>query len=189
MITTAEQIRAFDGPALLSQGFRPFFLFGALWAALAIAIWLPLLSGSISLPTAFTPIEWHGHEMLFGFVPPIVAGFLLTAVPNCTGRLPVVGLPLFVLLLTWGAGRAAMLISAWIGQPIAALIDLAFLVILGMVIAREIIAGDNKRNLKVLAAVVLLLIGNALFHLESMLDIAGGYGVRVGVAAVVVLIS
>ena len=188
MKTTAEQIRAYQGPALFSYGFRPFFVFGALWAALAIAIWLPLLNGRISLPTAFTPIQWHVHELLFGFVPAIVAGFLLTAVPNWTGRLPVVGFPLFVLFLTWVAGRVAVLISAWIGQPIAGFFDLVFLALLGIVIAREIIVGDNRRNLKVLVVIVLLLIGNALFHLEIMFDSAGGYGERIGIAAIVLLI-
>ena len=46
MTTSAEQIRAFTGPAILSYGFRPFFLFGALWAAIAVAVWLPMLSGT-----------------------------------------------------------------------------------------------------------------------------------------------
>ncbi len=101
MVTTAEQMRAYEGPALLSYGFRPFFLLGAIWAALAVAIWLPMLAGSLSLPTAFAPVEWHAHELLYGYLPAIVAGFLLTAVPNWTGRLPVTGRPLFGLLLIW----------------------------------------------------------------------------------------
>ena len=64
MATTAEQMRTFEGPAILSYGFRPFFLVGAIWAALAMAIWLPMLAGSLSLPTAFAPIDWHAHELL-----------------------------------------------------------------------------------------------------------------------------
>ncbi|HEY7549936.1 MAG TPA: NnrS family protein, partial [Hyphomicrobiaceae bacterium] len=104
MITTAEQMRTYEGPAILSYGFRPFFLFGAIWAALAVAIWLPMLAGSLGLPTAFAPVEWHAHELLYGYLPAIVAGFLLTAVPNWTGRLPVTGRPLLGLLLIWVAG-------------------------------------------------------------------------------------
>ena len=52
MTTSAEQIRAFTGPAILSYGFRPFFLSGALWAAIAVALWLPMLSGRLALPSA-----------------------------------------------------------------------------------------------------------------------------------------
>ncbi|MGA7115981.1 MAG: NnrS family protein, partial [Hyphomicrobium sp.] len=143
MTTSAEQIRTFRGPAILSYGFRPFFLFGALWAALALPIWLAMLLGYLTLPTAFAPIDWHTHELIFGYVPAIAAGFLLTAVPNWTGRLPVVGTPLLILFLAWLSGRFAILVSAWIGAPYAAAIDLLFLAGLGAVIAREIIAGNN----------------------------------------------
>jgi uncharacterized protein involved in response to NO len=187
-VTTSEQIRSFTGPAILSYGFRPFFLFGALWAALAVAFWLPMLSGHLVLPSVFTPIEWHVHELLYGYVPAVVAGFLLTAVPNWTGRLPVVGTPLLLLFLTWIAGRIAVLTSIWIGAFVAAAVDLAFLAALGFFVAREIIAGNNTRNLKVLAVVALLLIGNALFHLEAIAPVGNGYGTRLGIAAIVLLI-
>lgn len=188
MTTSAAQIRAFTGPALLSYGFRPFFLFGALWAALAVALWLPMLSGHLVLPTSFNPIEWHVHELIYGYVAAIVAGFLLTAVPNWTGRLPVVGMKLAMLFLVWLAGRIAILFSLWIGAALAAVIDLAFLAALGIVIAREIIAGKNTRNLKVLAGVVLLLVGNAIFHFEAIAGRGDGYGTRLGIAATILLI-
>src|SRR6516164_5706203 len=111
MSTTAKQARAYRGPAVLSFGFRPFFLAGAAWAALAIALWLPMLVGRLTLPTAFAPLEWHVHELLYGYVPAVVAGFLLTAVPNWTGRLAVVGTRLLALFLVWLAGRLAILLS------------------------------------------------------------------------------
>jgi uncharacterized protein involved in response to NO len=186
--TSAEQIRGFSGPALLSYGFRPFFLFGALWAAITIALWLPMLSGHLLLPSAFTPIEWHVHELVYGYVPAVIAGFLLTAVPNWTGRLPVVGTPLLLLFLTWLSGRIAILISFHIGAVTAAVIDLTFLAALCFVVAREIMAGNNARNLKVLAVVALLLIGNALFHLGATAGIGNGYGTRLGIAAILMLI-
>jgi uncharacterized protein involved in response to NO len=186
--TSAEQTRAFTGPAILSYGFRPFFLFGALWAAIAVALWLPMLSARLALPSAFSPIEWHVHELVYGYVPAVIAGFLLTAVPNWTGRLPIVGTPLLLLFLTWAAGRVAMLVSLWIGAGISAAIDLAFLAALGLVVAREIIAGNNTRNLKVLGVVTLLLVGNGLFHLEALAHIGNGHGTRLGIAAIVMLI-
>lgn len=190
MTTTAEQVRGYRGPAILSYGFRPFFLLGAIWSALAIAIWLPLLSGSLTLPIALSPVEWHVHELLYGYLPAIAAGFLLTAVPNWTGRLPVTGIPLLALLLVWVAGRLAMLISAWVGAPVAAAIDVLFLATLACVIGREIIHGSSRQNLKILALIGLLLVGNVVFHLESLRP--GGsnaYGMRIGIGTAVLLIT
>ena len=103
-------------PRHSEYGFRPFFLLGAIWAALVVVIWLPLLAGSLSLPTAFSPIEWHVHELVYGYVPAVMAGFLLTAVPNWTGRLPVTGIPLLLLVTLWAAGRRrsfSQAASAW----------------------------------------------------------------------------
>jgi uncharacterized protein involved in response to NO len=78
----------YAGPAIFSYGFRSFFLGGAVWAALSVALWLPQYFGEMSLPTAFTPLDWHIHEMIYGYVAAAVAGFLLTATPNWTDRLP-----------------------------------------------------------------------------------------------------
>jgi uncharacterized protein involved in response to NO len=189
MASTAERMRSYQGPAILSYGFRPFFLLGAIWAALAVAVWLPMLAGSLSLPTAFAPIDWHVHELLYGYLPAIVAGFLLTAVPNWTGRLPVTGKPLLGLVLIWIAGRVAVAGSAWIGRSPAAAIDLLFLATVAAVAFREIVASGNRSNLKVLLLVGLLLAGNASFHLESAWAGAAAYGTRVGIAAAVLLIS
>ena len=104
-----------SGPALLSAGFRPFFLLAALWAALTIPIWLTVYSGEFQLPTQFAPVVWHVHEMIFGFGAATVAGFLLTAIPNWTGRMPLQGGPLASLVLLWAVGRVAVLVSARIG--------------------------------------------------------------------------
>jgi uncharacterized protein involved in response to NO len=121
-------------------------------------------------------------------VPAIVAGFLLTAVPNWTGRLPVTGMPLLALFALWVAGRLAVVGSAGLGPGIAAAIDVSFLLALGGVVARELIAGRNTRNLKVLAAVGVLLAGNLTFHVEALQGLTTGYGVRIGISAVLVLI-
>ena len=115
------------GPAIFSYGFRPFFLGGATWAALSVALWLPQYFGELSLPTAFNPLDWHIHEMIYGYVAATIAGFLLTAIPNWTGRLPVNGYPLAGLFALWLAGRVAIAGSAVWGQWIAAAIDVAFL--------------------------------------------------------------
>lgn len=188
MASSSQQIRSFTGPAILSHGFRPFFLSGAAWAVAAMALWLAMLSGRLVLPMAYPPLQWHAHELVLGYVPAIVAGFLLTAVPNWTGRLPITGRPLLALVSIWAAGRAAILLSALIGKPTAALVDLSFLAALVVVVGREIIAGGNRGNIKVLAAVLLLLAANVLYHLEAVAAVGDGHGLRLAVAATVLLI-
>jgi uncharacterized protein involved in response to NO len=182
------RLRPHRGPALLSYGFRPFFLFGACYAALAIALWLPLFEGEIALSTVFRPRDWHVHEMLFGFVPAIVTGFLLTAIPNWTGRLPLQGTPLLVLVIAWIAGRIAVALSAKIGWLAAALIDVGFLALVVAAAGREIIAGQNWRNLKVLIPVSVLALANAGFHLEAHVFGVADMATRLGVATILVLL-
>jgi uncharacterized protein involved in response to NO len=189
MATTAETLRAYRGPAILSYGFRPFFLGGSIWAAAAMALFIPMLQGDLALPTTLNPIDWHQHELLYGFLPAIVAGFLLTAVPNWTGRLPVAVAPLAALFALWLIGRAAVATSALIGAGAAAFADVLFLVALGVIVGREIVAGGNRNNLKVLVLVSLLAIGNLVFHIETATAGTADYGKRIGVAAAVLLIS
>jgi uncharacterized protein involved in response to NO len=187
-MTPIPRLREHSGTALLSYGFRPFFLFGACYAALAILTWLPLFYGELALATAFTPRDWHVHEMLYGYIPAVVTGFLLTAIPNWTGRLPLQGRPLLVLVIVWAAGRVAVTLSAKIGWPAAALVDSSFLLLVVAATAREIIAGRNWGNLKVLIPVTILGLGNAAFHVEAQVFGAADYGIRMGIAGILVLI-
>jgi uncharacterized protein involved in response to NO len=191
MATTAEQMRDWQGPALFSYGFRPFFLGAALWAVLAMTLWVPMLSGNFTLPTAFDPVSWHAHEFLFGYLAAVIAGFLLTAVPNWTGRLPIVGWPLVGLWSLWLAGRLVVALSADLPPVVVAIGDLGFLVVFAMAIGREIVRGRNWRNLIVLAMLTVFLFGNALFHLEAAGGefAAGGHGLRIGLGASVLMIG
>jgi uncharacterized protein involved in response to NO len=191
MTSTAEQMRAWRGPAILTYGFRPFFFGGALWAALAMVLWVPMLSGHLALPTRFDPVSWHAHEFLFGYLTAIVAGFLLTAVPNWTGRLPIVGWPLGGLFGLWIAGRVAVALSAGLPPLAVALVDLAMPVALGAVIAREIVAGKNWKNLIVLGMLAVLALGNGVFHWEAARGdyAAQGYGLRIGLGAGIMMIG
>ncbi len=175
-------------PAILSYGFRPFFLAGALYAGLAILFWLPLFYGHIDTWSAFAPVDWHVHEMLFGYLAAVITGFLLTAIPNWTGRLPVQGLPLLALVLLWLAGRFAIFFSADIGWLAAAVADCAFLLAVAASAATEIVAGRNWRNLKVLLPVTVLLAANAAFHAEAHFDGVTDISRRLGLGAVIVLI-
>jgi uncharacterized protein involved in response to NO len=126
--------------------------------------------------------------MLYGYLSAVVAGFLLTAIPNWTGRLPVAGLPLAALVALWLAGRIAILLSALTSAGLVALIDVSFLVALAVVALREIIAGRNWRNLRVLAILIILISGNIVFHFEAAINGVAEYGIRIGIAAAIALI-
>lgn len=186
--SSRAELRRAQRAALFTYGFRPFFLFGALWAALAILLWLPQAFGEWSFETVFTPVDWHVHEMLYGYLGAVIAGFLLTAVPNWTGRLPLSGAPLVVLVLVWAAGRAAVFASGVLGAVGTAAIDVAFAALLAAAIGREIIAGKNWRNLKVLLPLMLFIAGNVAFHIEAALSGRAQFGIRIGFAAVVLLV-
>lgn len=182
------RLRDYKGPALLSYGFRPFFLFGSIYAGIAMLAWLPMFYGELELSTAFSPRDWHIHEMLYGYLSAVITGFLLTAVPNWTGRMPLQGRPLLILVLVWMAGRIGVTISASIGWVAAAVIDNGFLLLVGIALAREITQGKNWRNLKVLIALAILTIGNIVFHIEASLYGSAEYGARLGVAAIMILV-
>lgn len=173
---------------LLSYGFRPFFLGAALWACVAMMLWIGLLSGSWDFAGRYGAIAWHAHEFLFGYIAAVMTGFLLTAIPNWTGRFPLQGRPLLALFLLWLAGRAAMLLTGAIGIGAAAVIDCAYLVTLTAVIAREIIAGRNWRNLRVAILVSLVALANIVFQAEVLIHGAPVYGLRIAIAAIVGLI-
>jgi uncharacterized protein involved in response to NO len=183
------RLRSFAGPALLSYGFRPFFLLGAIFAAGAVMLWLPMSFGEISITTAFAPRDWHVHEMLYGYIPAVMTGFLLTAIPNWTGRLPIQGGPLLALVMVWLAGRLAIAASATIGWLPAMIVDVSFLAFVAAAAAREIIAGSNWRNLKIVVMIGFLLGGNTAFHIEAHLHGVADYGIRTGIAAMVLLIG
>jgi uncharacterized protein involved in response to NO len=160
------KMQNFPPPTILSLGFRPFFLLGALFAAIMIALWVPWFLGLISVPSAFPPTAWHAHELLFGFMPAIIAGFLLTAVPNWTGRPPVAGWQLGGLVALWLAGRVAIALSTYLDPAVTAALSISFPIVLAAVIGREILAAKNRRNLKIVAVLLGLAITDALFHYE-----------------------
>lgn len=151
---------------LLAIGFRPFFLLAALFAVMAVPLWLVIYRGTIQATTLLSPPIWHGHEMVFGFAAAVIAGFLLTAVTNWTGRQTATGPGLAALAALWIAGRVALIVSglpAWI----AIAIDVAFLPILAIVLAVPLLATGNRRN--VVFPVILIVLGtiNLGIHLES----------------------
>ena len=53
--------------------------------------WMLMLAGGESSTALSVARDWHVHEMVFGFLPAVITGFLLTAVPNWTDRPPIQG--------------------------------------------------------------------------------------------------
>jgi uncharacterized protein involved in response to NO len=176
-------------PPVLRAGFRPFFFLGPLWAVVVVGLWIAAMAGAVTLPTAFDPLAWHRHEMLFGYLGAVIAGFLLTAIPNWTGRLPIAGGRLAALVALWVSARLAVLFSASIGGAAAMLLDVGFLVTLGAACAREVLVARN-RNLPVVGVVLLFALASGVDHAEALGLIAtDGLGWRGGFALVLVLIS
>ena len=188
-MTPVSRLRPHDDWPLLSSGFRPFFLLGSIYAGLAILVWLPVFMGELTLTTAFAPRDWHVHEMLYGYLPAVITGFLFTAIPNWTGRLPIQGTPLLGLVVLWLAGRVCVTFSAETGWLPAMLVDTSFLLLVAAAAAREIIAGRKWSNLNVVIMVLLLLAGNVAFHLEAHFYGAADTSIRIGIVVVVMLIS
>jgi len=182
------RLRDYQGPALLSYGFRPFFLLGSLYSGLSMMLWMPQFYGVLELATHFSPVDWHVHELFFGYLSAVVTGFLFTAVPNWTGRMPIQGSPLLYLVILWLAGRLAMTFSAFIGWLPAMAVDLAFLAAIALVIGSEIMAGKNWRNLKVLLPLLMLLAANTGFHLEVHFTGTSDVSRRLAMAAAITLI-
>lgn len=117
---------------------------------------------------------WHSHEMLVGFAMAAVAGFSLTAVANWTGRPAVHGAPLGLLVLSWLAGRLAMLLTAWLPGALVGFLDMLFPVLLCILLGREIIEGRSRRNYQLLVIMITLALLNVLYHLGVNQHIAGG---------------
>ena len=187
-MSTATAIRAYRGPAVFSIGLRPFYLFSALWSAIIAPLWIHAFLGGGPIG-----LDWHVHEMLFGYAGGIIVGFLLTAVPNWTGRMPVVGWPLVLLFGLWVAGRAAMLTVA-LNADVAAMawpviVDCLFLVAVAGVVWREVLAGRNWRNLPVAMIVTVLALANIGFHLETGAGGVDNLSTRLGLSVVSLLIA
>ncbi len=177
------------GPAILQNGFRPFFLGGALWLGFATLWWLHLYAGGAGL-ARFAPLAWHQHAMLFGGVGAIVVGFVLTAVPNWTGRLPVTGLPLVGLLAAWLAARVANLVGAVLPAWLPMALDVGFLAAFAAIVTTEVVVGRNRRNLPVVALVALIALAAFGSHLATLgVPVDGDTARRLALAAILGLIG
>ncbi|MEO8811822.1 MAG: NnrS family protein [Caulobacteraceae bacterium] len=190
MAVTAHPLERGPPAALWSLAFRPFFLTAAIWAAFAVGLWIHLYLTGGALPSRFDPLTWHIHAMLFGFVTAAIAGFMLTAIPNWTGRPPIRGVRLIGLVALWLLGRIVCLVSATLPLWLSAAADLAFPVALCVVAAREIVVARNWRNLMMPLPIGMLAVANLLMYLElAHRDVPAGLGWRLAIAAIIALVS
>jgi uncharacterized protein involved in response to NO len=148
--------------SFLALGFRPFYLLGALFGALAMVPWLAQIEGRIGPFGFLSGVLWHQHEMVFGFALAVIAGFLMTAGRLWTGLATPVGLPLALLAVHWLAARIAMAT----GPALLALaIDGSFPFVLAAVMGWVILGSRNARNYFIVALLLALGIANLAFHL------------------------
>lgn len=149
---------------LFSQGYRPFFLLAAFNAWAAMSTWLYMLSGRVIPTQGWPPQSLHAHEMIYGTVVAVIAGFLLTAVPNWTSSTRVSGLPLVGLVLLYLAGRVALVCSGPLDPFWVAMIDISFLPALAFFVGRPILRARNWRNAPVVAVLAGLTLANGAIH-------------------------
>ena len=159
---------SYSGPVLLALGFRPFFLSAGISAVVLLTLWIVVWSGRLPPSEYYGLVNWHSHEMLFGYTTAVMAGFLLTAVRNWTGVNTPVGTPLALLGLLWLGGRVAPLASGMAPDIIIAIIDLTFLPALALAIMPALWQGKQKINRIFIPLLLVMAMANLLVHLESM---------------------
>lgn len=154
--------------ALFNFPFRLFFLLTGLYGVVTVGAWMSYLFGGLALPLGWSSVHWHAHEMLFGLTSAAIAGFLLTAMCNWTGAPPLHGSALLGLACLWLAGRVMMWTASWWPAGWVAAVDLLFLPWMAIYVARVLLAHGNKRNLIMVAILLLLTLANGMMHAGFM---------------------
>ena len=154
--------------ALFNFPFRLFFLLTGLYGVVTVGAWMSYLFGGLALPLGWSSVHWHAHEMLFGLTSAAIAGFLLTAMCNWTGAPPLRGSALLGLACLWLAGRVMMWTASWWPAGWVAVVDLLFLPWMAIYVARVLLAHGNKRNLIMVAILLLLTLANGMMHAGFM---------------------
>ena len=157
--------------ALFNLGFRPFFLAAMIFACISMPIWMLLYTaGSFFRPAGLAPQLWHAHEMIFGYVQAVIAGFLLTAVRNWTGIQTVRGVHLGVIFILWLGARLALLSSYDASFVVAAVLDILFGALFFLSVTIPIVRARNWKQTVVLLLIAVLITANALFYFGVLAD-------------------
>lgn len=175
---------------IFSVAFRAFFLLGGVWSALALGIWIFAFVSGRSLSGSLSAVDWHIHEMLFGFVMAAIAGFILTAIANWTGRPPISGRTLAGLALLRVLGRGLNLPFQLAPIWLVAAVDFAFPLVLALLVAREIIVARTWHNLIMPVPIAVFGLADLLMYLDAAgHPVPAGVGWRLALAAVISLFS
>lgn len=148
--------------------FRPFFWLGSMFFLVALSVWWLFWHGQLVLMPYGGMLWWHQHEMLFGFVAAIIAGFLLTSVQNWTGLPSLVGLRLWALVFIWALAR--LFLAYPMGLPVLFIIfiDALFLPLVAVFIASLVIKTKRWRNVIITPVLLLLAFANVSMHIGSL---------------------
>ena len=158
----------YNGPAIFAGSFRVFFFSAALWAIVSLGSWIIYLAAGMELVGDVT--SWHAHELIYGYGGAVVAGFAFTAIPNWTGRTPVRGGTLALMFGLWFIARLAAALMLFDIQTInlASVSEILFFTMFVGLAAREVIAGGNKRNFKIIAVFVLFFLSALVANLNRL---------------------
>ncbi|GJL65228.1 MAG: short-chain dehydrogenase [Nitrospirales bacterium] len=178
----------YHGTALWSYGFRPFFLLTALFAGLAIPAWALILSSATDIEFFYPSRDWHVHEMVFGFLPCVITGFLLTAIPNWTDRPPITGLLLMLLVAVWLLGRIAIS-TPWLPPFLAVMTDTAFLILVAGIVWVEIVTAHAWNRLPIGIIISLYASANILFHVLALRQTDTDLAARMALALMMMLLT
>lgn len=188
MTEQVSESPSYQGVAAFSYGFRPFFLGAALFAGVAIPAWIVVLAGVGDSTFLYPARDWHVHEMVFGFLPAVITGFLLTAIPNWTDRPPIRGHELMLLFALWLAGRLLIAIP-WFTPLVSAVVDVGFLVAVAGLVWREIVSAKSWDRTPMGVLVSLLACANILFHVLTLSGMAADRTERAAIGMVMMLLT
>ena len=188
MTEQVSEIPCYRGVAVFSYGFRPFFLGAALFAGVAVPLWILMFAGVGDSPFLYPARDWHVHEMVFGFLPAVITGFLLTAIPNWTDRAPIRGSELMLLFILWLAGRLLIAIP-WFTPLVSAIVDVGFLIAVAGVVWREIAAAKSWDRAPMGVLVSLLAGANILFHVLTLSGMEADRTERAALGMVMMLLT
>lgn len=155
--------------AIWNLGFRPFYLAGAAWAVIAIALWTGQWTGLFQLRGHLVGVAWHVHEMIFGYGFAIVVGFLLTAVKAWTGQPTPTGRSLSLIFYAWLAARILYL-TPWSVAGVA--FETLFFAMAAWGIALPMRRSGNRQNRLFVMLLLLVALINLGFHIVVITDFA-----------------
>jgi uncharacterized protein involved in response to NO len=153
---------------IFALGFRPFFLLAGWLAILLMAFWVPVFVGGVASDIYYAQIDWHSHEMIFGYTVAVIAGFLLTAVRNWTNTPTPSGLPLAGMGALWLVARILPILVAIFPRWLIAAADLAFLPTFAIGIAVPLLKNNEKQNLIFLPLLAVLWSADLLVHADVL---------------------